>query len=586
MKRIFAFLLAVVMVFGITACSTKPVGPATPSTQTTNPTTPTTTPTAPTTPTTTPTTPTTAPIPNMPTTNPTVPANKQNPPASLILNADGSYGGTLDKTLYGEGAPKNGRYDVANSAYYTINNDYYNMSSTTERIIFPKFKSYQQTMQDSSGLACILMILNYMGKDTQNTFTELELVKKYEEINNTTVYGNGTTEEGLVNLVNNLGVGFTATNTGSTPSSTTDTKKFFANAIKDGKFVLVRYQSPVGNGWKLVVGYDTQGNIQSTLTGEYSDHYGDDVVIFAEPFDGGDHCQDGFATERAQDFYVWWREMAINGTVDADSKWTYVIIDPNLDITFDYKSVDETVKQKLYDLHLPLNPDGTYGCARDEKLYGKITSGKGWWNHTDSNYYKINDFYNMGTEGSRILLKNYTVLQQTMSSSCGLCAVNSVLKYYGEPGNQYDMELSTLTAYERITGKTVKGTGTDINRLKNTLSSMGYSSKTYACTAGGQPKFATYEEYVQFIRENLWAGKPIVACTYLGSGHFLTIIGYDDMGTAYTYDDVIITADSCDYWDGYQDGYNVFSAYKFFRQHTNRNYTNMQNMLVISKKVS
>jgi len=278
--------------------------------------------------------------------------------------------------------------------------------------------------------------------------------------------------------------------------------------------------------------------------------------------------------------------MAINGTVDADSKWTYVIVDPNLDITFDYKSVDETVKQKLYDLHLPLNPDGTYGGARDEKLYGKITSGRGWWNHTNSNYYKINDFYNMGTEGSRILLKNYTVLQQTMSSSCGLCAINSVLKYYGEAGSQYDMELSTLTAYESTTGKTVKGTGTDINRLKSTLSSMGYTSKTYACKAGDQPKFATYEDYIQFIRENLQAGKPIVACTYLGSGHFLTIIGYDDMGTAYIYDDVIITADSCDYWDGYQDGYNVFSAYKFFRQHTNRNYINMQNMLVINKKVS
>ena len=540
-----------------------------------------------------PTQPTQPTTPNVPTTNPSVPANKTNPPASLILNADGSYGGTLNKTLYGEGAPKNGQFDVAKSAYYTVNNDYYNMSSTTERIIFPKFKSYQQTMQDTSGLACVLMILNYMGKDTQNTYTELELVKKYEALNNTTVFGKGTTEEGLVKLVNELGVGFTATNTdafkfsGSAVADRMKTiKKFFTDSIKDGKFVLVRYQSPTGNGWKLVAGYDNLGNIQNTKTEAFSDHYGDDVIIFAEPFDGGDHCQDGFATERAQDFYIWWREMAIDGTVDENSKWSYVVIDPNLDITYDYKPVDKTVRQKLYELHLPLNPDGTYGGTRNEELYGAITSGRGWWNHTNSNYYKINDFYNMGTEGSRILLKNYTVLQQTMSSTCGLCATNSVLTYYGDGGNQYDMELTLLDELETACNVTVKGRGTTVNELKKVLTQKGYSSTTYSTKKGSTPKFDTYEKYMQFIRENLAEGRPLVLPTYMGSGHFITIIGHDTMGTEYIYDDVIIVADSCDYWDGYQDGYNVYSAYKFFRQHTNQGYGTLQSFLVIKKKAS
>ena len=541
-----------------------------------------------------PTNPTQPSNPSQPT-NPPVPSTPAKAPDSLILNADGSFGGTLNKSLYGEGAPKNGQFDVAKSAYYTVNNDYYNMSSTSERIIFPKFKSYQQTMQDSSGLACVLMILDYMGKDTANTYTELELVKKYEEVNNTTVYGNGTTEEGLVKLVESLNLGYTATNSDSAfkfPSSTAASKrmpvveKYFTNCIKEGKFILVRYQSPTGNGWKLVVGYDNQGNIQNTKTGEYTDHYGDDVVIFAEPFDGADHCQDGFTTERAQDFYVWWREMAIDGTVDENSKWSYVVIDPNLDITIDTKPVDETVKQTLYDVHMPLNPDGTYGGTRNETLYGSITSGRGWWNHTDSNYYKINDFYNMGTEGSRILLKNYTVLQQTMTSTCGICATNSVLAYYGDGSNQYDMELSLLNEYESANNVTVKGKGTTVNALKKVLTQKGYSSSAYFTKKGSAPKFDTYEKYMQFIRDNLQAGRPIVACTYLGSGHFITIIGHDTMGTEYIYDDVIIVADSCDYWDGYQDGYNVFSAYKFFRQHTNQGYDPLQSFLVIKKKVS
>ena len=531
-------------------------------------------------------------IPTIPTTPTNGDPSKVDPPISLILNADGSYGGSLDKALYGEGAPLNGQYDVKHSAYYTVNNDYYNMTSTQERIIFPKFKSYQQTMQDSSGLACLLMILNYMGQDIQNTFTELELVKKYEALNNTTVYGKGTTEEGLVNLVNNLGLGYTATNTvfkfSGTSDSTryNDTKIFFQNAIKEGKFILVRYQSPVGHGWKIVAGYDTLGNVQNTYTNEYLDHFGDDVIIFAEPYDGADHYQDGFTTERAQDFFVWWKDLSINGKVTTDSSWSYVLIDPNLDITYDYQPVDETVKQTLFDLHLPLNPDGTYGGTRKNSLYGSITSGRGWWNHTEANYYKINDFYNMGTEGSRILLKNYTVLQQTMHSSCGICAVNSVLKHYGEAESYYDMELTYLNDYERITGSTVNGKGSSIAGHKATLAEWGYTAETSYAAKGSTPKYATYEAYTQFIRSNLLADRPIVVSTFLGSGHFLTIIGYDDMGTDYIYDDVIITADSADYWDGYQDGYNVFSAYKFFRQHTNSGHQYLQSLIVIYKKES
>ena len=540
------------------------------------------------------TTATKAPATSAPTAAPTVAPSAANAPTSLILNKGGSYGGSLNKSLYGEGAPLNGQYDVKNSDYYTVNNDYYNMTSTEERVIIPHFKSYQQTMQDSSGLACLLMILNYMGQDTQNTYTEEALVKKYEEVNGAKVYGKGTTEEGLVKLVEALGLGYTATNTvfkfsGSGESTRQkDTKKFFTDAIKEGKFILVRYQSPVGHGWKLIVGYDTLGNVWNTAEQKEQDAFGDDVIIFAEPYDGADHYQDGFTTERMQDFYAWWKDMSASGKVTADSKWSYVLIDPNLDLSLDYQPVDETVKQTLYELHLPRNPNGGYGGTRNYKLYGSITSGNGKWNHTESNYYKINDFYNMGSEGSRVLLKNYTVLQQTMHSSCGICAVTSVLKYYGGiEESYYDMELSYLETYlevNELTTITNKGTGVTGNAA--TLTEMGYTAEYSYANAGSLPKYATYEEYAQFVRDNLKAGRPIVVSTYLGSGHYLTVIGYDDMGTDYIYDDVIITADSCDYWDGYQDGYNVFSAYKFYRQHTNSSHKYLQSLLVIYKKES
>lgn len=510
------------------------------------------------------------------------PASNPGKQTNLILNKDGSYGGSLSEKKYGKGAPLNGEYDVEDSAYYTVNNDYYNMTSTEERVIVPKFASYQQTMQDSSGLACLLMVLNYAGQDVQKKYNELALLKKYEEVNGAQVYGNGTTEKGLVKLVESLGLGWTATK--EDPSfaiSDTNMKAFFSDCIKEGKFVLVRYQSPVGYGWKVVIGYDDLGNVKRTTTGEEYEAFNDDVIIFAEPYDGFDHCQDGYATERAQDFFVWWCQMEMDCKIN--EKYSYVVIDPNIDIQIDYQPVDETVKQTLYDIHLPLNPDGTYGGTRDLELYGSIISGRGWWNHTDSNYYKINDFYNMSSEGSRILLPNYTVLQQTMHSSCGICAVNSVLSYYGREETPYDLELTYLNLYESTNNEVVNGKGSSVKSHNKALKEWGYESD-YGWTPRGTMSH-TYESYMEFMRSHLEAGRPIVVSTYLGSGHFLTVIGLDDMGTPdYIYDDVVITADSNDIWDGYQDGYDVFSGYKFYSQHTNSGKTRLHNYLVIDKK--
>jgi len=486
-------------------------------------------------------------------------------PTHMILNKDRSYGGSLNEELYGKGVPKNGQYDVEDSAYYTVNNDYYNMPSTEERIILPYFASYQQTMQDSSGLACMVMALNYMGKK----YTELDLLEQYEAINGETVYGKGTTETGLMKLFNSLGLD--ATISDQDPDyrafSEDTVAQFFMDSLKAGKLILVRYTSPVGYEWKVVIGYDTLGNIKNTQTEQEMERFGDDVIIFAEPHDGYDHRQDGYATERAKDFFAWWCKMESTGVVS--ERQSFLIVDPGKEIAFDIQPVDETPKQTVYENHLPKNPDGSFGGTRDKDLYGSIISGRGWWDHLESNYYKVNDFYNMGSEGTRILLPNYTVLQQTMSSSCGVCAVNSVLSYYGAEDDPYEMEESYVKLYEALNNLVIKGSGSSPRYHKVTLENMGYTCTPFGSKPGEEPDFASYEDYISFIRENLLADMPVVVSTYLGSGHFLTVIGLDDMGTDYIYDDVVITADSCDYWDGHQDGYNVFSAYKFYAQHTN-----------------
>ena len=80
--------------------------------------------------------------------------------------------------------------------------------------------------------------------------------------------------------------------------------------------------------------------------------------------------------------------------------------------------------------------------------------------------------------------------------------------------------------------------------------------------------FEDYCAFKSFVKYNLDNGRPIVTIISPSGGQHVTIIGYDDMGTDHIYDDVVITVDSADYWDGYQDGYVVISANQFYRQFT------------------
>ena len=90
----------------------------------------------------------------------------------LILDEDGNYGGSLDEDLYGLGAPLNGEYDVEDSIYYP-RNDFYNLKSNRNRSMTNSFEPYQQTMANTDGIACALMIFNHDGKDIKNEFSEL-----------------------------------------------------------------------------------------------------------------------------------------------------------------------------------------------------------------------------------------------------------------------------------------------------------------------------------------------------------------------------------------------------------------------------
>ena len=494
----------------------------------------------------------------------------------FILNTDGSYGGSLNVELYGKGAPKNGEFDVVDSSYYTFN-DFYNMKSTNEDYpltLFPNFKPYQQTMENSSAFACLVMLFNYMGKDITGDFSELSLVNKYESYTSSTVKGGNVNEDTLIEFINSLNAGVTAEegyNVGYEKTWEKLLSPTIAQELASGKIILTRYQSATGFGWKLIIGIDRMGT-ESVL---------DDTLIFADPFDVSDHYQDGYFLARLGNYMVWLRQVSPNGEVTNQEE--SIILDAGFTSSvFERVERDKTEKQTHYELHHILNADGTYGGTRDASKYGTISSGNGKTDVLYSNYYKTNDFYNMKDEGSRLLLEKYNTYQQTMSASCGICSMMSVLKYYGKPVDE-SWEVTLCEDYYEATNQQVNPSGTSTVGNSEVLNKYGLKSKALSSKDGEESNFPTFESYRDFMISNLKKDRPVMTSILNKGGHWVTVIGYDDMGTENIYDDVIIISDSSDYWDHYQDGYNTYSAFNFYSIHFNKSITYCQGLIYIEK---
>ncbi|MBR2322213.1 MAG: hypothetical protein IKA54_01330 [Clostridia bacterium] len=498
------------------------------------------------------------------------------PDKHLILNSDQSYGGSVNESLYGKGAPKNGEFDVANSPYFTVN-DYYNMLSTTgdyPLTILPNFKPYQQTMKNSSAFACLVMAFNRLGLDVTGEYSELSLYQKYEQLNGVTLKDADVKSADLRDFIKSLNLGYELESkpfpSGNTKNSSDLFRSFVERNLNEGNYVLVRYQSQADFGWKIIIGVD----------GLDTDFYYDDVLILANPFDVSDHYQDGFSLQRLGSFTVWWQQVTENGEKSLSDEC--VVIKSGVRNNFTRVARSTEIKQTAYDLHLMLNADGSYGGTRNKDKYGAITTKNGSNNHLNTNYYKTNDYYNMGDEGSRLLLKNYNTFQQTMASSCGICSMMSVFNYLGESVDE-SWEVTLTESYERLNRTNILKKGTSAKGNLKVAEELGYKGYVGGSNTGEEPAFPTYESYRDFIKENLQKDQPIAISARPQGGHWIVIIGLDDMGTPNIYDDVIITADSSDTWDHYQDGYNTYSATHLYRTHFSGHLDKCYSYLIIKK---
>lgn len=173
-------------------------------------------------------------------------------------------------------------------------------------------------------------------------------------------------------------------------------------------------------------------------------------------------------------------------------------------------------------------------------------------------YYIDHEFFNLKSDDMLTIISNFPTYQQTTGSTCGPCSLLMVMKYFG-------IEQDEMYISKKVNCK-IPG-GTKIRDMENYLVEMGFeilSEKDLERNSDG--KFFSFEQFKDFVKENLKQGFPIIIENVESGGHYRVIIGYDELSKE-THDernDMLIMADSADTYDMINDGYNYAPAYRTF----------------------
>ncbi len=275
---------------------------------------------------------------------------------SLLLVGCSSETKNKPVTISGDNLDEYGGADAYDNAGddiisdYWVNPDFYNMESNDHLTIISHFKTFQQTTEWSCGPSTALAVLTNLGitaytewslavgmgasvdEDTEgalpgsadnffeyganvekmysylSTLPEIEVVE--------TSYKASYSEEDLIaedsgyslSDIGNLFPTFSSSSLYASENSD-DTEAWVEDA-KDSFFVKwvvghLEAKQPImvewgdwDGHWQAIIGYDTCG----------TPSIGDDVIIFADPYDTSDHWQDGYYYYPAERFFYMWQD--------------------------------------------------------------------------------------------------------------------------------------------------------------------------------------------------------------------------------------------------------------------------------------
>lgn len=177
--------------------------------------------------------------------------------------------------------------------------------------------------------------------------------------------------------------------------------------------------------------------------------------------------------------------------------------------------------------------------------------------HPGSPYFYNFDFYNAKNTDTLTILPHFRTIQQAKNFTCGVVSIQMVLDYFGKMGDWNEENLAALRP-----DHDEQHLGLCLDQLIDIFNQVGgFELETTYDYQSDNYWYVMPELFQNYIK----AGIPVIVGWIDRGGHWMVIIGYDDMGTPlYSYDDVFILADSSDTTDHNADGYTVVNAQRLF----------------------
>lgn len=225
------------------------------------------------------------------------------------------------------------------------------------------------------------------------------------------------------------------------------------------------------------------------------------------------------------------------------------------------ESVPDTEKYPYVQRLEPVEPvEGQIGGAAAVLALGDVE---------DSAYFPAVNYYDgEDLPETLVLLDHFKTYQQTSERSCGAaCVLMTVYYLTGEAPGEDTLDKEMDIRY--IDNVREDGSyGATTASVARALEDRGFTVQTSADTQDEEGySFHSEYELVEFITTQLKSGKPVIMESIEWGGHWMVLIGYDDMGTPeVTLDDVLVFADSYDTSDHCQDGYYTISFERYVSQ--------------------
>ena len=484
----------------------------------------------------------------------------------------GDYSGTTDISI-----------PAKQNTYYK-DYDFYNVKSSKNLTILTNYKTQLQTTGWTCVLSSALSALEWYGQ--RGDLNEEDLAALRSDTRKQ-MRGKTSLRE-LENVFKNLGeLGLTCKwKTESSFDGEGAIEKIYDPEwlkahLEAGHPVMTIWNSYGGHG-QVIIGYDDMGT-ETTA---------DDVLIMMDPYDTTDHNPDGYIIQS----YERWNCGLSGDADDGISEVRYLVAYPEDESLWTYKlkragkglpdvktnTIRSNDKNKLDSKLLEqtkLDLAQLYADPKDDELnnvwlssYNEelgVAGPLAWNRYADYNYspyYNFYDYYNgNGPTKTLKILKNYKTIQQSTEWTCGCTSALMVMEWFGmNKGETPKTDLSLSKARQDgeygptfLSGMKQIFSGDEWVYFTAEDLQDGYTEESYiggyCLQAGTDPE---WPGLIPYLIDN---GIPMMIGSDDWGGHWQTIIGYDDMGTPGTQDDVLILADSYDTTDHDMDGYYVKS---------------------------